>query len=160
MLNLLHQVKNFGYKRILIIEDDVRFLKDLNVLEQYINNIPQNYNIINFDPFIYRLQDYKPYPIDDMYMDISKSSLYNASMVSLDNRAIDYILKKQEEMTLPWDNYISYKNNLDDTLTRCIPIHNLCIQIDYEERQEFYYKNTKDSKYMYMDKLNIEDYNI
>lgn len=159
MMDLLNDVKNFGYKRILILEDDVRFLKDLDKLETYINNIPLNYNIINFDPFIYKLEDYKPTAINELYTDISKSPLYNASMVSLDTKAVNYVIKKQKEMSLPWDNYISYKSSSDDSLLRCIPNTNLCIQMDYNERQEYYYTNTKDSKYINMTNLNMEDYN-
>jgi hypothetical protein len=159
MLNLLHHIQCSNYKRVLILEDDIVFLKDLDKLEHYINNIPLEYNVINFDPFIYNMDKYNPKSINDLYLDVSKSELYNASMVSLDNIAVNYIIKKQNEMSLPWDNYIAYKGNSDDMLSRCIPTTNLCIQKDYTDRQEYYYTNTKNSKYRNMVNLVMEDYN-
>ena len=41
-----------GYKRILIMENDQRFLKDLNKIEQILQNIPQDANLIMFDKYI------------------------------------------------------------------------------------------------------------
>lgn len=41
--------QNQGYNKILILQDDVRFLKDLNQIELILNNRPENVDVIMFD---------------------------------------------------------------------------------------------------------------
>ena len=40
-----------GYKHILILEDDIVFLKNIKEIEKTINNIPENYDILKFNSY-------------------------------------------------------------------------------------------------------------
>ena len=44
------QAYEFEYNNVLIIEDDVCFIKNKNLIEEYLNNIPKDADFINFDP--------------------------------------------------------------------------------------------------------------
>jgi len=44
------QAYEFGYDNVLIIEDDVCFIKDKNLIEEYLNNIPNDADFITYDP--------------------------------------------------------------------------------------------------------------
>ena len=38
-----------GYDRILLLEDDSLYYKDLSIIAEYINDLPLDYDIVNFD---------------------------------------------------------------------------------------------------------------
>ena len=44
------QAYELGYNNVLILEDDVCFIKNKNLIEYYLNNIPNNADFITFDP--------------------------------------------------------------------------------------------------------------
>ena len=44
------QAYEFGYNNVLIIEDDVCFIKDKKLIEYYLNNIPKETDFITWDP--------------------------------------------------------------------------------------------------------------
>ena len=48
-LNLFKKMYYLGYERILLLEDDSLYYKDLAVLAEYINDLPLDYDIVNFD---------------------------------------------------------------------------------------------------------------
>lgn len=49
VLRILKESRLLGYKRILILEDDVAFLKDLSALEKILSYIPEGYDIVQLD---------------------------------------------------------------------------------------------------------------
>ena len=48
-LDIFCESKLLRYNKILVIEDDVCFLKDINEIEKILNNLPNNYDICHFD---------------------------------------------------------------------------------------------------------------
>lgn len=49
LLRIFKESNLFGYKKILILEDDVAFLKDLNKLEKIISQIPDGFDVVQLD---------------------------------------------------------------------------------------------------------------
>ena len=48
------QAYEFGYNNVLIIEDDICFIKNKQLIEYYLNNIPKDADFISWDPrFVY-----------------------------------------------------------------------------------------------------------
>ena len=43
-----------GYKRVLILEDDIVFHKDLNFVAEVVNSTPDDFDVMNYDPFVIR----------------------------------------------------------------------------------------------------------
>lgn len=52
LLRDLRRAKAFGYKRILVVEDDIAFLKDISSIRRMLSNIPKDAEIVQFDKFI------------------------------------------------------------------------------------------------------------
>ena len=46
-----------GYKRILVLEEDIVFLKDLLLMQQIFDSFP-NYDVVLFDKFVYNPYEY------------------------------------------------------------------------------------------------------
>ena len=157
-----------GYENILLMEDDIHFLKDIYEIENQLNIFLENKDKCNFYFFDYVIYD---------------AFIYNFSCIYLDRKAMKYIIYCVEHFPLIIDNYIVtdylYPNNymfaeIEYTLnyeTHKINIYNndninifpinvilapkrLCIQ---EDIQNSYFKLNQREEY----KLNnIEEYNL
>lgn len=49
---VLTEAKAFGYKRILLLENDVAFLRNLGKLEAYLAQTPKGFGIVQYDKFV------------------------------------------------------------------------------------------------------------
>ena len=55
-LNLLNYCKIKGWKNILLIEDDFKFVDDSKLINDVVSNIPSEYDVINFNYKMYSEQ--------------------------------------------------------------------------------------------------------
>lgn len=49
---ILYNAKHFGYKRILMLEDDVAFLKNLDLLKNGLDKTPAGFGVVQYDKFV------------------------------------------------------------------------------------------------------------
>ena len=84
--NVIREAYAHDYNRILIIEDDVRFLRDLNKIEQVLNNRPQNADIILYDKFLYSMVDFNK-------LALNKVNDYYAKRYNIFNEVYNYTIK-------------------------------------------------------------------
>ena len=149
-----------GYKRVLILEDDVVFLKDIKEIEKAIDNIPENYDILKFNSYFSGtegeiqkvINDNK---INDYYFDYSSLQQISAACYAVSSKAMIILSKYQETFYQPSDAILNVQNTeIDSKLVRVSTIKDICIQ-------NFTYKD--DLKYE-DDEVNInkneQDYNI
>jgi hypothetical protein len=54
----IFQAYEFGYNNVLVLEDDICFIKDKTIIENYLNNVPKDADFITYAP---RLIDYDEY---------------------------------------------------------------------------------------------------
>ena len=149
-----------GYKRVLILEDDIVFLKDIKEIEKAIDNIPENYDILKFNSYFSGtegeiqkvINDNK---INDYYFDYSSLQQISAACYAVSLKAMLILSKYQETFYQPSDAILNVQNTeIDSKLVRVSTIKDICIQ-------NFTYKD--DLKYE-DDEVNInkneQDYNI
>lgn len=149
-----------GYKRVLILEDDIVFLKDIKEIEKAIDNIPENYDILKFNSYFSGtegeiqkvINDNK---INDYYFDYSSLQQISAACYAVSSKAMIILSKYQETFYQPSDAILNVQNTeIDSKLVRVSTIKDICIQ-------NFTYKD--DLKYE-DDEVNInkneQDYNI
>ena len=120
------------------MEDDVRFLKDIDKLNEYCQNIPANADIVLFDYLITdqnkaRDKINKLKNGNQYYFPISKEQFWNASCYLLSDKAMKHILINQKKKMLPPDHYTTYSDFSVDKTTdikykRFLPCECLCIQ--------------------------------
>lgn len=56
--NAVYQAYEFGYNNVLIIEDDVCFFKDKDLIEKYFINIPKDADFVTYDPRFWKADDF------------------------------------------------------------------------------------------------------
>lgn len=129
---IVKQAYALGYKKILILEDDVRFHKDTNHITELLNNIP-NTDIVMFDKMVCSATGegikYKKYvktlPEDTLYGDINESGVFFifCSCYALNRKGMEHIIKAHEAGLLPPDTPFNSKE-----ITGSFAIENLAIQ--------------------------------
>lgn len=94
--NIIKISYELGYQRILIIEDDILFLKSADEIKRYLENMPSDANICQFgcfsaDPRLPRiLEDYSIGNSDWVLMD--KIGVWNTSGLCYDRIGMEYYL--------------------------------------------------------------------
>lgn len=127
----LRKSEAFNDERILIIEDDSRFMKDLDKMKAILDNMPIDGDIILFDHFAninkMEYESYKARKINDFYSEYD--NLDSCGCYSLSRTAICDMLKIYERKVMPADNYTS-KIPLP-SLRKCFSLTNLSCQATY-----------------------------
>lgn len=149
-----------GYNRVLILEDDVRFLKDVDHIEEILSNMP-DYDILLFDKFLAIdrkvLEDTKTNcKINDWFFDYSSCNLLSCGCYAMSRKGMEVLTEHQETWFLMADNVTNKVgfNGVplyDDDLKRVSSMENLAIQG---------YISDLSALDVYKDIVNIENYNI
>jgi GR25 family glycosyltransferase involved in LPS biosynthesis len=129
---IIKEAYSLGYERILIMEDDVRFHRDLEYIQKMLKNIPDS-DIVMFDKMtcsaVLEGTKYKKYiktlPADSLYGNMNDSGVFFifCSCYSLNRKAMKQIIATQEKNLLPPDTPLN-----DKTLTGSFAVINLAIQ--------------------------------
>lgn len=89
---MVKQAYDHGYEYCLILEDDIRFLKDNTVWESFLKNVPNDFDILQFGCFTAD-------PNIKKYMDASKwwvkhpdIGLWTTSMYALSRKGMEYFI--------------------------------------------------------------------
>jgi GR25 family glycosyltransferase involved in LPS biosynthesis len=95
-----------NHNRILILEDDERFLKNIDEIESILSNIPNDGDVILFDySSMYKnlINEYRAQKINDYFSSFDK--LNNAGCYMLSNKALNVFQQLYDNLILPADNY-------------------------------------------------------
>ena len=124
----------FGYERILLLENDVAFLKDLKELDRLFGQVPHGCGIAQYDKFVndYSVEDYRHRvacrKLNDAYFDGRGGFYTSAACIGLFGNGISEMKRLMDKSIWPTD--IAYQK------MRCgyaIAIKNLAIQVFYQE---------------------------
>ena len=147
-----------GYKRVLVLEDDIVFLKNIKEIQKAIDNIPENYDILKFNSYFSCKEEelqkvINSNKINDYYFDYSSLQQISAACYAVSPKAMLVLTKYQEAFYQPCDTIFNVQNpDIDGKLIRVSTIKDICIQ-------NFAY--TDDLKYEDGDaNKNEEDYNV
>ena len=133
--NLIREAYVYGYNRILIIEDDVRFLRDLNKIEQILNKRPQDANIVLYDKFIYSFDDFnKLEKVNEFYAKFSCCT--SAGCYQLDRKGMERIIELVEKDPQAYDCYFYFANSALANLNHYCSIENLAVQSTFSNAQQ------------------------
>lgn len=158
---LIKTAYELGYENILILEDDVRFLKDLNKIQEQLKIFKKKKNKVDF------------YFFD--YIKVS-SMICFFSAVYLNRKAMKYIIYCIEHNIAPVDTFILYNFMNDDNIDqyawywvnnrKLSPIvipkfaNILPIYVEKSPIRICIQNNKTDDYDKDIDKYNIEDYNL
>lgn len=165
-----------GYKRILIMEDDVCFLRDLDLIKTYITNMPNNFDIHILDYRFYQPMDSVKQTVEekynkalaakinDYYCNVSDfEAIHSAACYAINRTYMYHIIQNTEYQLQPIDMLTcATPGNIDEHMRfkRCIPVKNVAIQRAIGSCATGGHKNVKIYE-MYDDlKLDVNDYAI
>ena len=147
-LNLLNYCKINGWKKILLIEDDFKFVDDSKLINDVVSNIPGDYDVINFNYMMYgekqskqrlieKLQD--EYNHGRFFFDIRKfdnpPKIFYTSCIAFSNKMVDFILEQNEHCLKPFDHYF-INDNHDQSLKCYLSSKELGYQDEFNERMK------------------------
>jgi hypothetical protein len=132
---ILYEALEFGYKRILLLEDDLAFLKDKNDMVRILDAIPNGYDIIQFDKLVtnngwmkqaWDLRN-EHCVINDYFIDASGTCFTSAGCIGLSRHGIEGMLKKMDEVICATDVAPLLMKNFKYAVAK----KNLAIQVLY-----------------------------
>lgn len=141
---IMKEAKYLEYNRILILEDDVVFLKDLTQIENLLDDIP-DYDICLLDKFTYNNKNYGiicndlSMKINDKYSKFdSRIDFGSSACYSLSLKAVNVFIKKLETEFCASDHTFNNYDGELKNLKRVFSYTNLAKQKNYTEHN---YKN-------------------
>lgn len=121
----------FGDERILIIEDDSRFLNDISRIKLILENMPNDYDIVMFDHSVNVpknvYDDYKNRKVNGFYSEFE--DLSSTGCYSLSRKALLKLESLYDSFIIPTDNYFSKLGDIG--LKKCFSLTNLSCQATY-----------------------------
>ena len=139
-INFLSKYAELGYQKVLIIEDDCKFISNISEIAKYINNIPKDFDIVSFEYFLVNDdQHIKSYQFkktdNEEYLKVESGWIYDTSFIAFSHKALEYLIFKQKQEIRPFDHY-TFRYN-DSELLKCyISSQRLCNNINYRDKQE------------------------
>lgn len=131
-MNCVKKAYLLGYRRILMLEDDVAFLNDVGRIAEYIANIPEDMDFVNFD-YWFR------YMNKDRYVDGSRmyskldmdANVVNMSCLAMSRRGMKYWLSSMDNFLKCSDIYINQMRTYSLGMPNVyVPDINIAVQSD------------------------------
>lgn len=127
---ILYEARYFGYKRILLLENDVAFLKDLSECARILDMTPKGFDLVQYDKFVNDgcIQQYekcvKEKVLNDCFADARESIFTSAACYALSAEGIEKMLHLLDERIVAPDRAFDII-----PLKRAVAIKNLAIQV-------------------------------
>lgn len=127
---ILYEARYFGYKRILLLENDVAFLKDLSECARILDMTPKGFEIVQYDKFVNDgcIRQYekcvKEKSLNDCFADARESILTSAACYALSAEGIEKMLHLLDERIVAPDRAFDII-----PLKKAVAIKNLAIQV-------------------------------
>ena len=160
LLRILKESIELHYERILVLEDDVAFLKDLEELDRILGNIPKGYDIIQLDKGIY--SEWKPRwdalvntkRINKDFVDSTNTRLGASGANAYTYQGMVAAVKVLEKGLVGGDHIISMAECKSATA-----IKNPCIQVFFETAANLKYGGVQRCHSLYSSlNINYDDY--
>jgi len=102
--NAVYQAYEFGYEKILIMEDDICFLKNKELIEAIFNSIPDDADFVTYDPrFSNFIEDFKQFN-NDLIINKDKSYFKDIGQYKLMFGGMLYAIMNRTTMKLYLNN--------------------------------------------------------
>lgn len=113
--SIIKTAYDLGYEHILVMEDDIRFLKDTDIFNNYIENIPEDFDILQFGAFTADQNIAKYLNGSNLWFKHKDVGIWNASMYALSRKGMEYFIAFMNKIFWVADGPF-YKAPLNDKL--------------------------------------------
>jgi len=131
---IFREAKALGYRRILVLEDDVAFLKDLREVEIILENIPDR-SLVMFDKFLdwgLTLDEYmgfvREHTINPCFFEGRELHTVGGVAFSVDQTAMSFYIRRYEN---PDEGPHAADSYFDCFPDRAVAIKSLAVQVQY-----------------------------
>ena len=127
--SLLKKLEFHRYDKVLIIEDDVVFHRNLSFIKQIVNSTPSDFDVMNYDPFIWDREHLGKFKQVNSFIEefSDNAHVFNMSCIGLSKKAISTIVAHQKKLLRPFDHYTWLDTNYMNTY--CVSNgKNICVQ--------------------------------
>lgn len=131
--NIVRSSYDFGYEHVLILEDDILFLNDSDKIIEYLNEMPDDYDIIQFGGFTVDREwlDYKK-STEDLWVRHKKAGIWNCSMYALSRRGMEFYMAYMNKKFCVADMPVFAAPAYDNLINTYISREPIVIQADKE----------------------------
>lgn len=134
-----------NYNKIIVIEDDCRFLKNLSILNEF-KNIPVDADIVYMDWHIHPTHEMmnKIVNCNELYYKLSPHDIvYLTTCTMYSKRMMLHMILNYKCIRLPIDHYYNYNKNFMDNecFNRYLTCVQLCIQKDFKQAATVHHKS-------------------
>ena len=131
-MRTLREALEDGCRRVLFLEDDIRFLKSLADIEDALDDIPDGFDVVQFDKFETAETTRDEYAekvaaqsVNEHYFDAAGTHYTSGGCFMLTRRGMENILRAFEEWRPgPMDGYLDMNGN-----THAVAKRNLAVQV-------------------------------
>lgn len=132
---ILYEANHLGYSNILLLEDDIAFLKDKMEIARILSVSPKDYDIVQYDKFVnnngWMLEEWKKrvaeQKINDSFIDASGTVFTSAACMSLSTKGIESMLRVMDDTIMATDIAPYFMNDCK----YAVALKNLAIQVFY-----------------------------
>ena len=147
-----------GYERVMVIEDDVRFLKNIGEIATILDNMPIH-DVCMFDKNIpWEKHDFrkavKYNRVNDYYIDFTNVRLNSTGCYAVSKKAMNHVVESQEKFFRPADEALNAKG--DDDLIRVASVKNMAVQDLARYKEEL----TDVDRVIYEGIVNLNEYEL
>ena len=154
-----------NYNKIMVIEDDCRFLKNLSILDEF-KDIPADADIVYLDWHVHPTHEmmHKIMNCNDLYYKLSLHDIvYLTTCTIYSRKMLLHMLLNCEYVDIHNDNYYIYNKDFVDqecfkSLNRYITCVQLCIQKEFKQASSPHHK-TFYPQYQ-LQGVNLDDYAV
>ena len=118
--SIIKQAYDLGYSHVLVMEDDICFLNNINLFIKYIENIPNDYDIIQFggftaNPAIEKYLEKDLNNIKTFWVKHKDVGIWNTSMYMLSRKGMEFYLTFMDKLFWVADGPL-YKAPINDKI--------------------------------------------
>lgn len=151
-LNLMIRCHEQRFNNVLIIEDDLKFIDNVMMVEKCVKSIPEDFDFVNLDPWYWadngdnkiveeqleHLKELNRSGVMFEKFNELKNGLhvFQTSFVALSDRMIYHIIQNDFVQLKPFDHYCVNQNTSDEDFNRYVSTINLGYQMYYENAQQ------------------------
>lgn len=140
-LNALKKAYYSGCKRLLIIEDDERFLKKLDRIEQILDKLPEDYDLVYLDKFINgynivnKLMKTPQNNINQEFIDIHDALVHNAGCYVLNRTGMQLLISITDTGTFNTFDMMFNCYQFKSVAKRAIARESVSVQMTFSKGQ-------------------------
>lgn len=95
--SIIKQAYDLGYESILVLEDDIQFIKDFDKFNEYVDAITEDYDILQFGGFSADPKILEYMKSESKWVQHQSVGLWTTSMYALSHRGMQYYLAFMEK---------------------------------------------------------------